>query len=94
MKVTVQTRPLLICECHIGFHGSVSELCFPNARRESDDILRGMLIYTLQYVDQISIDIDAVQLTCRDQALNDADLFGAKFGPAEQPAMSLMQSSP
>ena len=58
--VTVQTTTLLLGECYIGFHGSVGEFCFPHARREIDDVFRGVDAHPLQHIDQIGVDIDAV----------------------------------
>ena len=39
----------------------------------------------LEYVDEIGVRIDAVEATGDDQALNDADVAGTEFGPAEKP---------
>lgn len=61
----------------------MSELCFPYARREFDDVARGMDAHALQNIDQVGVDIHAVQLAGHDQALDDADLFRAELGPAE-----------
>jgi CubicO group peptidase (beta-lactamase class C family) len=58
--VTVQTTPLLICEGDIGFHGILGELSLPHARRKIDHFFRGMDAHTLQHVDQVGVDIDAV----------------------------------
>jgi hypothetical protein len=47
-----------------------------------------MLADSLQDVDQVGVRIDFMQSAGDDQALDDADLFGAEFGPAEQPGFS------
>jgi hypothetical protein len=44
-----------------------------------------MLADALQDVDQVGVGIDAVEPAGDDQALDDADLFGAQLGPAEEP---------
>ncbi len=63
----------------------VGEILFPQTRRELGDSGRGVLCDPLQYVDEIGIRIDAVQPAGHDQALNDADVAGAEFGPAKKP---------
>ena len=47
-----------------------------------------MLADALQDVDEVGVRIDVVKSAGGDQALHDADLFGAKFGPAKQPVFS------
>jgi hypothetical protein len=44
----------------------------------------GCWLTHLQYVDQVGVGIDAVEPAGDNQALDDADLFCAKFGPAEE----------
>ena len=70
----------------------MGELRFPNTRREIDDVFRGMLAHALQDIGQVGGDIDTLQLAGRDQALNDADLFGAELGPAEEPVAPFIES--
>ncbi len=47
-----------------------------------------MLADALQDVDQVGVGIDAVEPAGDDQALDDADVFGAQLGPAEEPRFS------
>ncbi len=47
-----------------------------------------MLSHSLQDVDEVGVRVDAVQPASRDQALNDSDLLGAHFRPAEEPRLS------
>ena len=42
-----------------------------------------MLVDALQYIHQIRVGVNAVQFAGNQQALDDADLAGAKFGPAK-----------
>ena len=42
-----------------------------------------MLADPLQDIDQVGVGVDAMQSTGDDQALHDADVFGAELGPAE-----------
>ena len=53
-----------------------------------------MLADALEHVDQIGIRIDVMQLAGRDQALDDADVFGAKLGPAEEPGLAFREAFP
>ena len=53
-----------------------------------------MLSDTLQHIDEILIRIDAVQATGDDQALNDTDMLGAEFRPAEIPILSAHGNGP
>ena len=43
-----------------------------------------MLTNPLQYIDEIVIRIDVMQSACHQQALRDANVLRAEFGPAEQ----------
>ena len=56
---------------------------FPEPWRQLGDLRGGVLTNTLQHIDQIIIRIDVVQTAGGDQALQDADLLGAEFRPAE-----------
>ena len=47
-----------------------------------------MLADPLQHIDQVGVRIDAVQSAGDDQALDDADVLGAEFGPTEEPGLS------
>ena len=42
----------------------------------------------LQDVDEVVVGIDAMQAAGDDEPLDDADVPGAEFGPAEQPRFS------
>ena len=42
-----------------------------------------MLAHSLQDVDEVGVDVDAVQAAGDDDGLGDANLFGAEFGPAQ-----------
>ena len=48
---------------------------------------------TLEDVDQIRVDVDAVEPASDDQALHDADLFGTQLGPTEIPIFSAHRDS-
>jgi len=63
----------------------VSEERFPEPWCEFGDARGGMLADSLQDIDQVGVWIDGVQPAGDDQALDDADLFGAELGPTEQP---------
>jgi hypothetical protein len=47
-----------------------------------------MYRYSLQYIDQIIIGIDVMQLACHEQALHDTDVLSAKLSPAEHPVLA------
>jgi len=49
-----------------------------------------MLTDTLQDVDEIVVRIDLVQATSHNEALHDADMFGAQLGPTEIPIFPLV----
>src|ERR1700676_833840 len=42
----------------------------------------------LQHIDQVGVRIDAAQPAGDDQALDDADVFRAEFGPTEEPSFA------
>jgi hypothetical protein len=42
-----------------------------------------MVVDSLQHIDQVVVGVDVMQLARHDQALQDADLPGTEFGPAE-----------
>jgi hypothetical protein len=48
----------------------------------------------LQHVHQVGLRIQAVQFAGGDQTLDDPQMFGAEFGPAEQPIFSVMEVFP
>jgi NaMN:DMB phosphoribosyltransferase len=51
-----------------------------------------MLADALQDIDEIGIRVDSLQLTRHQQALDDADLLGTQFTPAETPVSPFMES--
>ena len=53
-----------------------------------------MLTNTLQHIDEIVIRIDVMQPTGDQQALHDANVPGAKFGPTEQPISATHRDHP
>ena len=53
-----------------------------------------MLADALQDVDQVGVGIDAVEPAGDDQALDDADVFGAQLGPAEEPRSPVIEILP
>ena len=53
-----------------------------------------MLADALQNIDEIGVGVDTLQLTRHQQALDDTDLLGAQFSPAEQPVPAVMESFP
>ena len=46
-----------------------------------------MLVETLQDIGEVGVRVDVMEFACRDQALDDADMFGTQFGPAEKPVL-------
>ena len=60
---------------------------FPQPRCEFVHPCRRMRGHALQDIDQVVVGVDAVQATGDDQALQDADMLGAEFGPAKQPCL-------
>jgi hypothetical protein len=56
---------------------------FPEPRRELGDAAGRMFADSLQCIDEIGVGINVVQSAGDDQALDDADVLGAEFGPAE-----------
>ena len=68
----------------VGAQRIIGEVLFPQTRRQLCDPGGGVLRDPLEdVVDEIGIGIDAVQSAGHDQALNDTDVSGAEFGPAE-----------
>ena len=60
----------------------------PPPGRQLGDACSGMLADPLQHVDEVRVRVDALQAASCDQALHDARVFGANFGPAEEPVFS------
>ena len=65
-------------------------MLLPQSRRELGDVARGVQGDSLQHVDEVGVGVDSVQTTGDDEGLDDADVLGAEFGPAEEPGFSLM----
>jgi hypothetical protein len=59
-------------------------LLFPEPWRQFGNPRCGVLCDALEHIDEIGIRIDAVQSAGDDQTLDDADVSGAEFGPAEK----------
>ena len=53
-----------------------------------------MLSHTLEHIDEIGIRIDAVQSASNNQALDNADVFSAKFCPAKEPGLAAHGDNP
>ncbi len=67
----------------VGAQRVAGEALFPQPWRELGDLAGRMLSDPLQYIDEIGVGINAVQSAGNDQTLDDADVLGAEFGPAE-----------
>ena len=65
-------------------------MLLPQPRGEFGTPRRGVLADPLQHVDEVCVHLDLVQPTGGDQALHDADLLGAEFGPAKVPIFPVM----
>ena len=59
-------------------------MLFPEPRRQFGNTSGGVLADALKQIDEIGKGVDAVQAAGDDQALHDADVLGAEFGPAEK----------
>ena len=53
-----------------------------------------MLTNALQYIDEIIVRIDVMQPTGDQQALHDANMLRAKFGPTRQPVFAAHRNHP
>jgi hypothetical protein len=49
-----------------------------------------MLADPLQHVDEIRVRVDTLQAAGGDQALHDARVLGADFGPTKKPVLAVM----
>ena len=67
----------------VGAQRVAGEALFPRPWRELGDLAGRMLSDPLQYIDEIGVGINAAQSAGNDQTLDDADVLGAEFGPAE-----------
>ena len=63
-------------------------MLFPESGRQLDDPTGRVDAHALKHIHQVRIGIDAVQPAGADQALDDADVGGPDFAPAEQPVPS------
>jgi hypothetical protein len=68
--------------------GSHREALLPQAWSEFIDARCRMLTNSLQNVDEIGVDVDTMEPAGHNEALDDTNLFGAKFGPTEIPIFS------
>jgi hypothetical protein len=64
------------------------EVLLPLARREFGDAAHRVFTDPLQNIDQVGVWIDAMQSAGHDQTLDDADVLGTEFGPAEEPGLA------
>jgi len=71
--------------------GIAGEDLLPESRREFVDAVGWMLSNALENVDEVVVGVDVVQPTGDDQALDEADVFGPEFGPAEEPIFPIME---
>ena len=69
----------------VGAHRVVRKEFSPQTRRELCDPGSGVQRDALEHIDEVGVRIDAVQAAGDDQALDDADVTGAEFGPTEKP---------
>ena len=53
-----------------------------------------MLTNPLQHINEIIVRIDVMQSACHQQALHDANMLRAKFGPTEQPISAAHRNHP
>ena len=58
------------------------------------DIFARMVGYPLHDIHQICVRVDAVHFASDDEALEDADILGAHFGPAKEPVLSAYDEGP
>ena len=64
-------------------HRVGGEVLLPQERCQFSDPAGRLFADPLQRIDEVNVRIDAVQATGDDQTLDDTDVFGAEFGPAE-----------
>ena len=53
-----------------------------------------MLTNALQHIDEVVVWIDVMQSACHQQALRDANMLRAKFGPTKQPVFAAYRNHP
>ena len=63
-------------------------MLLPQSQRQLIDIFVRVYRYSLQYVCQVNVWIYSLELTCTDQALDNADVLCAKLRPAEHPVVA------
>ena len=67
---------------------AVGEQRLPPPGRQLGGASSGMLADPLRQVDEVRVRVDALQAAGGDQALHDASVLGANFGPTEKPVFS------
>ena len=78
----------------VGAQRVIGEVLLPQPRRKLGDPGGGVQRDALEHIDEVGIWIDAVQAAGHEQALDDADVAGTEFGPAEQPILAVMEVLP
>ena len=63
----------------------ISKELLSHPRRELGYTRCRVNAYALQYVQEVSVRVDAIQPARPDEALHDTGVLGTDFGPAEQP---------
>jgi hypothetical protein len=71
-----------------------SEALLPLPWGQFRDTSSGMLPDALQDVDQVGVDVNAVEPASHDEALHYAHMFGTQFGPTEIPIFTLTEAFP
>ncbi len=69
----------------VGAQQVICEERFPQSRCELGDLGGRVQRDALEHIDEVGVGIDAVEAASDDQTLDDADVAGAEFGPAEKP---------
>lgn len=72
----------------------ICKMLFPLPWSQLRDTCGGMLADALQDVDQVGVDVNAVEPTSHDEALHDTNMFGAQLGPTKIPIFSFMHVRP
>ena len=69
----------------VGTQGEVREHRLPHSRSKLDYALGRVLADTLQDIDEVGVEANALEAAGHQQALDDSDALGPEFGPREQP---------
>ncbi len=69
----------------VGSQRVIREEGFPQSRREPGDSRGRVQRDALKYIDEVGVRIDAVEAARDDQALDYADVAGAKLGSTKKP---------